>query len=700
MTATAVSLPELTAAVTLLETEPDDSVAFLCLAKKTLLVVQDPHVHSQAKVLLKHQLSVEPTFLAWSRHRRILFIASVTGEISALAVSADYSSCVETDILSSEKCGPVVSLTYDPLNDVAVSVTRDAYLVVGDCRTGLTRQVLLPPPKLPTVVSARYSVQRGLVFVACEMPAVAVFDATSRKVGALEGHSAPVTLLSLDDVRGRVFACCTDKSLCAWLLGPDPTKNFSPQLTHRVELPERFVSSTVCQKTGDLLGTDLKQLRVVHKGLIKASMSVSGAHSIVPFGSGGVFLCPGKDKTLMVVHHGNGEVESSTDTDSGDEVTKDEPAAPVKPKRFIVDVRLWLFQDFLHFCATGNVAGVKKLLKKGVEVDRQTVEEGNTCLHVATSATVNTISTIQCLLEEGKANIWIQNHIGQTALHLARDAASCRALISNASADLLHLPDSDGCYPLHMASQNADASLLEFILDKGAQADCADKRGRTPLHLSAGLGLRRNVEQLLLRNADPNRQELSEGNAPLHIAARLADSQGPRIVQLLLGAGARPNAKNHMNETPLHIACKVSNAEVVRLLLAAGAVAAMENSEGQKPAELAESAAVKALVEGEGGDRAPQPRSSLERLASPLIALTPLGGAKPRVPTSPSLDLGDYLDMECGSDEDVVEDGESTIGIPILPQLSLAIDRSSFDMPRVGFESPPSFDLDGAASGS
>src|SRR2546425_13007288 len=80
----------------------------------------------------------------------------------------------------------------------------------------------------------------------------------------------------------------------------------------------------------------------------------------------------------------------------------------------------------------------------------------------------------------------------------------------------------------------------------------------------------------------------------------------------LLDAGARVNARQSGGHTPLHEAALGGDAEVVRLLLAAGADPETGNHEGQTPADVARQAGRAAIADaidagargGMGGDEA------------------------------------------------------------------------------------------------
>lgn len=109
--------------------------------------------------------------------------------------------------------------------------------------------------------------------------------------------------------------------------------------------------------------------------------------------------------------------------------------------------------------------------------------------------------------------------------------------------------------------------------------------GWTPLHLAAFVGAGAATRWLLDRGGDPGVRSLNrEANTPLHAA--LAGAGEAEVVALLLEAGADPAAGAALGVTPLHLAASRGDAAAVDRLLEAGAEPApMED--GRLPSALA-----------------------------------------------------------------------------------------------------------------
>ncbi|XP_012505296.1 PREDICTED: ankyrin repeat and SOCS box protein 3 [Propithecus coquereli] len=129
---------------------------------------------------------------------------------------------------------------------------------------------------------------------------------------------------------------------------------------------------------------------------------------------------------------------------------------------------------------------------------------------------------------------------------------------------------SDTCSAVGRAARQGNVKVLRKLLRKGRSVDVADNRGWMPIHEAA---YHNSIECLrMLIHADSSENYIKaktfEGFCALHLAA----SQGHwKIVQILLEAGADPNATTLEETTPLFLAVENAQIDVLRLLLRHGA---------------------------------------------------------------------------------------------------------------------------------
>jgi ankyrin repeat protein len=98
------------------------------------------------------------------------------------------------------------------------------------------------------------------------------------------------------------------------------------------------------------------------------------------------------------------------------------------------------------------------------------------------------------------------------------------------------------------------------------RADNTYRLDRTSLHFAAAAGYQAVAEVLLAHKADVNARD-AEGHTPLHLAVRV----GNGLVERLLNSGADANAQNNSGVTVLSQAVSWRQTENVRKLLAAKA---------------------------------------------------------------------------------------------------------------------------------
>uniref|UniRef100_A0A2K6PVD8 Nuclear factor NF-kappa-B p100 subunit n=1 Tax=Rhinopithecus roxellana TaxID=61622 RepID=A0A2K6PVD8_RHIRO len=165
-------------------------------------------------------------------------------------------------------------------------------------------------------------------------------------------------------------------------------------------------------------------------------------------------------------------------------------------------------------------------------------------------------SVVSFLLRVGADPTLLDRH-GDSAMHLALRAGTgapelLRALLQSgapAVPQLLHMPDFEGLYPVHLAVRARSPECLDLLVDSGAEVEATERQGgRTALHLATEMEELGLVTHLVTKlRANVNARTFA-GNTPLHLAAGLGY---PTLTRLLLKAGADIHAENEEPLCPL-----------------------------------------------------------------------------------------------------------------------------------------------------
>ena len=214
-----------------------------------------------------------------------------------------------------------------------------------------------------------------------------------------------------------------------------------------------------------------------------------------------------------------------------------------------------LFESVRH----GDVEEAKTILQSVSEVDinHTSDTQGRTLLHLACEH--GHINMVRWLVSLGAdVNMAGHYHIKSTPLSLA--------VLKNHTSIVSALVSEFGCDPndgvsLHRACKHGNLRMVKTLLEHGASVNdnSVDVDGNTLLHLAA----KNETMQALFKDIDHNIKN-KEGRTPLHIACVYGNLNG---VKQLIEQGAKVNAKDNCNKTPLSLAILNNHTGIVSALL-------------------------------------------------------------------------------------------------------------------------------------
>ena len=144
---------------------------------------------------------------------------------------------------------------------------------------------------------------------------------------------------------------------------------------------------------------------------------------------------------------------------------------------------------------------------------------------------------------------------------------------------------------LHTAAAKGDAAEIARLIAAGEKIDAVDGHRRTPLHVAAHLGHQAAAQALLKGGANPNALDSQQYDI-VTIAA--VNNDVPILKVALAGGCSVKNITSPYQGTALIAAAHLGHAEVVRVLIAAGAPLNHVNN-------LHWTALIESIVLGDGG---------------------------------------------------------------------------------------------------
>jgi ankyrin repeat protein len=178
---------------------------------------------------------------------------------------------------------------------------------------------------------------------------------------------------------------------------------------------------------------------------------------------------------------------------------------------------------------------------------------------------------------------------------------------------------------LHAAAAKGDAAEIERLIAGGENPNAQDAHSRTPLHVAAHFGRQAAAQALIKGGANPNALDAQKYDI-VTIAA--VNNDLPMLKLALAGGCDAKNITSPYQGTALIAAAHLGHAEVVRVLIAAGAPLDHVNNLGW-------TALMESIVLGNGGKDHTETLEALVKAGANLnIAdrqgVTSLGHAKQR----------------------------------------------------------------------
>lgn len=220
-------------------------------------------------------------------------------------------------------------------------------------------------------------------------------------------------------------------------------------------------------------------------------------------------------------------------------------------------------KNALHIAAQEGRANVIEALVSATSVSiDQKAHDGKTAFRLA--CIEGNVECVNLLIKYG-CDVNLKDADGRPTLYilsLENNVLIAKHLLERSNIDV-NLPDNEGRTPLHVASWQGHIDMVKLLIVQGcADVNAMDLDFRTPLHSCAWQGNDIVMETLLCYGASCD-HACKQGATALGISSQEGHE---KCVAILLQYGANPHKSDHCGRTPIKLAMKSNNLNVLRLL--------------------------------------------------------------------------------------------------------------------------------------
>ena len=172
---------------------------------------------------------------------------------------------------------------------------------------------------------------------------------------------------------------------------------------------------------------------------------------------------------------------------------------------------------------------------------------------------------------------------GLTPLHQAAARGNLDMVkdLVQAGADVNAIAEN-GRTPIFYAAERGKASTVNFLLEKKAEINLADKDGLTPLHCAASSGNVALVKFMVVNKKANFAATAKDGTTVL-----ISGAKSPEIVKFLAEKMPNVNGVDKDGNSVMHLCAETADEETVRKLLYYSAKEDLPNKKGETPIQLA-----------------------------------------------------------------------------------------------------------------